>query len=38
VLPVLLRLRQRTGGPTPPEPTSPLRIVPVEPVFERGSA
>jgi hypothetical protein len=36
VLPVLLRLRQRTGGPTPPEPTAPIRIV--EPVFERGSA
>jgi len=38
VLPVLLRLRQRTGGPTPPEPTALIRIVPVEPVFERGSA
>jgi hypothetical protein len=37
VLPVLLRLRQsQVGGPTPPEPTAPIRIVPTEPVFERG--
>jgi predicted RND superfamily exporter protein len=37
VLPVLLRLRQqRIGGPTPPEPTAPIRIVPTEPAFERG--
>jgi hopanoid biosynthesis associated RND transporter like protein HpnN len=34
VLPVLLRLRQQVGGPTPPEPTAPIRIT--EPVFERG--
>jgi uncharacterized protein len=32
VLPVLLRLRQRTGGPTPPEPIAPIRIT--TPVFE----
>jgi predicted RND superfamily exporter protein len=32
VLPVLLRLRQRTGGPTPPEPIAPIRIT--APVFE----
>ena len=38
VLPVLLRLHQRVGGPTPPEPTTPIRIVPAEPLFERGSA
>jgi predicted RND superfamily exporter protein len=38
VLPVLLRLGQRTGGLTPPEPTAAIRLVPAEPVFERGSA
>ena len=36
VLPLLLRLRHQVGGPTPPEPTAPLRIVPAEPAFERG--
>jgi uncharacterized protein len=35
VLPVLLRLRQQVGGPTPPEPSAPIRIT--EPAFQRGA-